>query len=247
MRAMSRIWLTLVVGASLGLTLMWVSPVRATPLNITTTTWATISSYLGAPEAVPVIDYFDFHPPTTGYDGEVISAVFKGTGSASGLFVYLYQLKIYPSSSAPYISGIAFPSPQAISPATVNGIQVFAVSDAPILFGEASPNAPLTRADWSLSSPTTSQFSFDVTLYRDNVDGGIHDPSGDSDPPYEDNISVLWGFFHPAPPTLVSSNPKDGGQDLRNPKVYTPTPEPSAIVLLSLGLLGLVKVRRRMA
>ena len=249
MKSMSRIWMALVVGVSLGLTLMWVSPVKAGPLTITTTDWKTFSAYLGDPVADPLLDYFDFYSSDEtmpSVDGEVISAVYHGKGAATGLYVYLYQLKLYSTSSAGYMSGIAFNFGTPVPPAVVDRYHVYTIPDAPILFGAASPNTNLSDAVWTRTI-TTSQVSFNLALYRDDNDSGRHDPTDDTDPPYEDVVSYVWAFFHQNPPQTIEANLKDGGPDLLKPKVYTPSPEPSAILLLSLGLLGLAKFRRRMA
>lgn len=247
MKSMSRIWTVFVVGVALGVTLSWVTPVKAGPLSITEFSWADFSDiYLGAPvpDAPPFIDYFDFAPATEGFDGEVISAVFYGKGPASGLYVYLYQLKIYPTSSSGFISGIAFDFLTTIPPAKVNNVEVFTISDPDILFGKANPNSKPSAVVWSLSTPTTSQLSTNLLLWRDDQDT-TQDPPDDEDPPFEEQVSYLWGFFHPLPPTKIGANPKDGGGDLRNPLVYTPSPEPSVIVLMSLGMLGLLGIKRR--
>jgi hypothetical protein len=248
MKAMSKFWTALVVGVAVGVTFLWTTPAKAGPLTVDIMDWSSFSSnYLGSLFAPAVTDYFDFAPandptqspyPPVPYDGEVISTVYLGKpgSSAEGLYVYLYQLKIYPSSSASFISGIAFDLLTPIPPALVDGKHVINIGDAPILFGSANTSSKVGSADWGLNfPPTTSQISFDLNpkLYKDDT------------PPYEDMISYVWAFFHPLPPTLISSNPKDGGSDLRNPLVYTPSPEPSTFLLLGFGLLGLVGSCRR--
>jgi len=245
MKAMSKFWMALVVGVAVGVTFLGTTPAKAGPLTVDTMTWASFSSsYLGSLFAPAVTDYFDFAPendptkppfPPVPYDGEVISAVYLGKpGSpADGLYVYLYQLKIYPTSSAAFISGIAFDLLTPIPPAQVDGKHVINVYDPPILFGTANTSSKVGFADWGLNfPPVTSQISFDLNpdkLYKDSVD----------------QISYMWAFFHPLPPTLIESNPKDGGGDKRNPLVYTPSPEPSTFILLGFGLLGLFGSWRR--
>jgi hypothetical protein len=220
----------------------------AGPLTINTTTWATLSGLIGGgvPTAPTLVDYFDFYPETPGFDGEIASAVFFGAGAASGLYVYAYQLKLYSTSSAGHLSGFSFDLLTPIAPVLVGGAHVYQVPDPAILLGPANPNTHLTAASWALNlPPTTSQVSFTTSIYRDDQDGGVHDPLGDSDPPHEDITSYLWVFFHPLPPTTIAANMKDGGPDLRNPLVYTPSPEPSAIVLFGFGIMGLVGIWRR--
>jgi hypothetical protein len=245
MKAMSKFWTALVVGVAVIAvsTHSW-----AGPLTINTTTWATLSGLIGpgVPTAPPLVDYFDFFPATPGFDGEIASAVFYGAGAASGLYVYAYQLKLYSTSSAGYLSGISFDLLTPIAPVLVGGAHVYQVPDPAILLGPANPNTHLTAASWALNlPPTTSQVSFTTAIYRDDQDLGAHDPPGDVDPPYEDITSYLWVFFHPLPPTTIAANMKDGGPDLRNPLVYTPSPEPSAIVLFGFGIMGLVGIWRR--
>jgi len=236
MKAMSKFWTALVVGVAVGVTFLGTTPAKAGPLTVATMDWASFSgSYLGSLFAPAVTDYFDFAPQNVPADGEVISAVYSGKpGSpADGLYVYLYQLKIYPTSSAGFISGIAFNLLTPIPPALVDGKHVINVSDPPILFGPANTSSKVGSADWSpnLLPPDTSQISFDLNpkLYKDS----------------DDQISYMWAFFHPLPPTLIGANPKDGGADLLNPLVYTPSPEPSTFILLGFGLLGLFSSWRR--
>jgi hypothetical protein len=220
----------------------------AAPLTINTTTWATLSGLIGpgVPTAPLLVDYFDFYPATPGFDGEIASAVFFGAGAASGLYVYAYQLKLYSTSSAGHLSGVSFDLLTPIAPVLVGGAHVYQVPDPAILLGPANPNTHLTVASWTLNlPPTTSQVSFTTSIDRDDQDLDAHDPSGDVDPPYEDITSYLWVFFHPLPPTTIAVNMKDGGPDLRAPLVYTPSPEPSAIVLFGFGIMGLVGIWRR--
>ena len=244
MKAMSKFWTALVVGVAV----MAVSiPSWAGPLNINTTNWATLSGLIGGgvPDAPPLVDYFDFYPATPGFDGEIASAVFYGAGAASGLYVYAYQLKLYSTSSAGYLSGVSFDLLTPIAPVPVGGFHVYQVPDPAILLGSAAPNTGLSSATWALSTLDRSQVSFNLSIFRDDQDEGAHDPAGDSDLPYEDIVSYLWVFFHPLPPTTISANMKDGGPDLRNPLVYTPSPEPSAIVLFGFGIMGLMGIWRR--
>jgi hypothetical protein len=245
MKAMSKFWTALVVGVAV----MAVSTHSwAGPLTINTTTWATLSGLIGGgvPTAPTLVDYFDFDPETPGFDGEIASAVFFGAGAASGLYVYAYQLKFYSTSSAGHLSGVSFNLLTPIAPVPVGDAHVYQVPDPMILLGSANPNTHLTAASWTLNlPPTTSQVSFTTAIDRDDQDLGAHDPPGDDDPPYEDITSYLWVFFHPLPPTTIAVNMKDGGSDLRNPLVYTPSPEPSAIVLFGFGIMGLVGIWRR--
>lgn len=65
-------------------------------------------------------------------------------------------------------------------------------------------------------------------------------------PLFRDQTSLLFGFFSPVPPTMVKANVLNTGRELRSPFVYTPSPEPSAFVLLELGALGVLWGRRRL-
>jgi len=250
MRRMSKVWWALVVSASLGLSAFWSTPAKAGPLTIVTENWATFSGKLGVlvtplPLPNPFLDYFDFAPKTEDYDGAIISAVYHGTGPWAGQYVYLYQLKFFAGSSSGHLQGFA---QKLFSPIPPLGDTVYQIPDPSILFGPAHPNTGLTGAVYTNPSPVTGAISWNFDIYRDDQDSGAHDPPGDQDPPvggtYEDIVSYLVAFVHPNPPVKVGVNMKDAGTDLRNPLVYTPSPEPSAFALLCLGMVGVAGFRR---
>jgi len=241
MRRMSKVWWALVVSASLGLSAFWSTPAKAGPLTIVTTNWATFSGNLGALVDLPLIDFFDFAPATSGYDGSIASVVYHGAGPWAGQYVYLYQLKLFTGSSTAHLQGFA---QTLFSPIPPLGDTVYQMPDPSILFGTAHPNTGLTSVSHTNPTPVTGEISWNFDIYRDDQDAGAHDPVGDTDPPYEDIVSYLVAFVHPNPPVIAGVNMKDAGSDLRNPLVYTPSPEPSAFALLCLGMVGVAGFRR---
>ncbi len=240
-RNMSRFWMVLGLSVSMGVTLLWVTPVRAVSLSNTQIDWdtfLTFSTTTPVPGAPPLIDYFDFSPPSAG-DGEIYSAVFLGTGPAEGQYVYVYQVYHYETSDSSYFTGLAFKALTTIMPTNIPGVgtSFYIVpddDDPPIPpIGGTSANAwgnyKPTEVDYT-PNPPVSDISVSY-VFQDKI------PKG--------GVSYFFGFVHPLPPTKVLSNPKNAAPDVLNPLVYTPSPEPSAFVLIGTGLLGLLVIRRR--
>lgn len=158
--------------------------------------------------------------------------------------MYVYQLYHYYHSSSLKLTAISFEAFTPAVPVNVSGVGTsFYITPAggtPLIgttagsWGKHTPTAIVWTSDWT-SDPPRSEISVSYIL----------DPIFRFDPTSGDGVSYLFGFVHSLPPTMVKSNPVDGRTDLLWPLVYTPSPEPSAFILLSAGLLGLMAIRRR--
>lgn len=241
MRNMSRIWMTLVASVSLGMTLLIVNPVRAASLSNTKIDWHTFlrfSTLISPPDAPPFIDYFDFKPPSAG-DGEIYSAVFLGTGPAAGQYVYVYQVYHYGTSDTSYFTGFAFKALTTLTPTNIPGIGTSFYIE-PDEDDPATPPIGGTSANaWGNYKPSEVDYTPNPPFSDITVSYVLRDKIP------KNGVSYIFGFVHPLPPTKVPSNPKDTTEDILNPLVYTPSPEPSAFILVSAGLLGLWGIRRR--
>jgi len=253
MRRMSKVWWALVVGVSLGVTLVGVSPVKAAPLTNTQISWAQFLNFadITTPlvDAPPFIDYFDFTPENPPGDGEIFSAVYPGKGPAAGKYVYVYQVYHYSESSAVNFTGFAFPAFTTLGPVPIdfNGDSVPDTSFyiVPAAGDPANPPIGTTANSWGTKKPTSFGYSpnppnSDITIsYVSIPELGIDDVI------LRGQVGYIFGFVHSLPPTVAKANTKDSGTDALEPLVYTPSPEPTSFVLLSAGLLGLVAIRRR--
>ncbi|MGQ9727904.1 MAG: PEP-CTERM sorting domain-containing protein [Candidatus Fervidibacter sp.] len=230
MKAMSRIWTALVVGASiLGLTALWSSPAKALPLKVNPNPIA-IGGYLG-PQVVPILtDFFSFSDPPIP-DGQVVSAVYEGAGPATGYYVYAYQIWHYSTSSQEWVRSIAmnvFTGEPPVEIPKTGGYHVYHASD--VNFLPTQPSVALTAASWSPGPPPSLFFTF-FGPGQDGIRKG--------------EASYVWVFFHPLLPTTVEANIIDGHPETLAPKVYVPSPEPSVFVLLGAGLFAVIGFRRR--
>ncbi len=217
------------VGVSLGATLLWVTPVKAIPLSNTTIDFATFFTWIG-PSPFPIwITHFDFAGPGFS-DGDALTAVYPGAGPAAGKWVYIFDVYHYPSSDVdvvnkvswswiedPTIAGIIDP---AVDP--VNPITSFKIPQPP---GWADED--ITSVDW------------DPILQTVNVTFEIE----------KGEITYTFGLFSTLPPTLVEASLSSVPPTalVLKPLYYTPSPEPSACLLLGLGLMGTLIWKRRKA
>jgi len=221
MRRMSKVWWALVVGVSLGVTLVGVKPAKAGPLM--TISEATFKAWIGWPDpivvAAPMTQTFEFNPP--GEDGDISSVVFKGVGGiAAGNYVYIYQIAHYSNSSENNINGVSFDVFGPIVPLS-GGAVAFQVQPGSDYGGDVS------LSDATLYPGTPSSIDFTIpTLARGK--------------------ETWWfGILSPLPPTKTVATVRD--TDFKGqPLVYTPSPEPSTFVLLGMSLLGGVWWRRRL-
>jgi len=230
MRKMSKVWWALVVGVSLGVTLVGVSPVKAAPLSNTPITWEEFQLFADISEVmVDYIDDFNFTATPGEPDGAVYSAVLKGIGPAQDKFVYVYQIMTQNSA----VGVITIQTFTALSPETITvGSKTF--DSFYINSGEPTIGFGLGSV-----APTKVQYYTDYPPPSFTTE---FDPKLD---PIRRPITYIWGFVHSLPPTMVNANLVDGGRETQFPLVYTPSPEPASFILLSAGLLGLVAIRRR--
>ncbi len=240
MKTMSRLWTLAVVGAVMGATLFWATPAKAAPLTKVDISWEAFSGSvdLASPVVPELFQAFDFDPATLGGDGEIYSQVFWGVAEPfTDKFVYVYQIDHYPGSSSPELDEISFKLLTTIPPDLMRyfvisswvtpptiGFGPTAPGVQPPYFGEWTPNPPVSEIGFKFENPNPP-----------DPDEGLR----------KGETSYLFVFVHPLPPTTVAANLVDAGPDLLRPLVYTPSPEPSTIALLSMGLLGFWGYRRR--
>jgi hypothetical protein len=230
MKAMSKFWTALVVGVAVMAvsTHSWAAP-------LTKVTYSTFKSWLGAQVAPDLTSAFDFEPTDDKYpgpDGQVTSVVFAGSGPVSGLYVYVYQITHFPSppSSETKISGMSF---DLLGPWAVPG-----VLDPGTVAFQVNPNDE--GPDYQPPPGYTFGPKLDdasITLGPPGIPPSI---SFNIPSPFLQTHQVTWifGFFSPVPPTTTVADIKDTGKTITSPLVYTPSPEPSVGIMFGLGLLG---------
>lgn len=207
---------------------------------LTTVTFSTFQSWLGAQVAPELTYAFDFAPTDPEYfpgpDGQVTSAVFAGSGPVSGLYVYVYQITHFPSppSSETKIEGMSFDllGPWAVPGVLAPGTVAFQVNpddgvppdpDYPpppgYTFGPSLSDATITPGPPGI--PPSISFTIPSPFLK----------------PHQ--VTWIFGFFSPVPPTTTVADVRNTGYTLTSPLVYTPSPEPSVGIMFGLGLLGI--------
>ena len=213
-------------------------PVEAVPLSNTEISWAQFTSIANinnpVTDALPGVFDFGIDEENIFFpDGSVYSQVFPGIGSAEGLNVYVYQFQVFPGSDVSLTEvSFEFPINPANFPVKIDGEDVTSFwvneSDPGIGIGPGASVAP-DEVAWD-----NGVLKFTLNLNA-----------------LQGDISFIIGVFAPKnmPPeetvTKLGTFPADASPTLPLPTVYMPTPEPSFVVCLGLGIFAcLIRGRR---
>ena len=212
-------------------------PVEAVPLSNTEISWDQFTSI--ADISTPVTDaltgFFDFETAAGNIffpDGSVYSQVFPGIGSAEGLNVYVYQFQVYELFSDVSLTEVSFEfpvNPENFPVDIASDVTSFWVnkSDPEIGIGDASvaPN----EVTWDNG---VLKFTFSNSFQGVSFIIGVFAPKN---MPPEETITKFGTDPADALPTIL-------------PTVYMPTPEPSFVVCLGLGIFAcLIRGRRSLS
>jgi hypothetical protein len=165
---------------------------------------------------------FDFLPSVNGGDGLVTSTVYAGTGTADGLYVYSYQIELYPTPPSSVGAVVAMSWEFGEMPVAVDGLEEsFFIGD------DGGTVAPL------------------AALYEDGEATIYFIPAiGNGE------VSNTFGMLSPNAPKLTVAQLTDSGAPGGTVEVFSngisPTvPEPSAALVFALGFLLVRPLARR--
>jgi len=232
----------LIVGLSLGVGFLCVTPAKATPLTLTNTaiSWGTFLNWVDVdsqgnpvsdPNYPPLTLPYDFTTPEgrNNYypDGYVFTAVYPGKGSASGKWIYVYQVKLLSPADIPVVNGMSWkwvPQPEAVVENNIT-ITSFRITGGKPTIGFGLGSVDITGANWH-PHPTspTADFDFKIT---------------------DQGVTYIFGLFSSLSPTIIGATIRDSGTLVSRPGIYTPTPEPPVLLLFGTALAGTLMWRRR--